>query len=354
MSHVDLYDLTKPQLARWLAEREVSTSHAARIWSYLYRELVDDVATMTDLPRAVRALLSREARLSTPVVACETAADGGDTQKLLLQLKDDRRIETVVMRPAGRATVCVSSQVGCPLGCVFCATGQMGFDRNLSAGEIVSQVVFAARAVRRTATSGGDLTSTALRNIVVMGMGEPLLNYDAVMTALEIVGDSGGLAVGFKQMTVSTVGVVPGIIRMANERRPYSLAVSMHAATQDERAMLVPAARTWTLDELMAACRYYTEKVGRRIFFEWTLIAGRNDSPEQAAALADLLEGVPAQVNLIPLNPTSGFAADPTAAAALDRFHAVLRDRGLPVSIRVRRGIDIAAGCGQLAVAERD
>jgi 23S rRNA (adenine2503-C2)-methyltransferase len=191
-----------------------------------------------------------------------------------------------------------------------------------------------------------------LRNLVLMGMGEPLHNYDAVVQALDILRDEAGLAIGAERITVSTVGVVPGILRLAQERRPESLAVSLHAATQAERVALVPAARKWPLDELMAACRTYSETTGRRIFYEWTLIEGKNDSVAHARSVGALLQGLPAQVNLIPLNPTTGFDGAPTRSDAAKRFQKILGEEfKLPSTVRQRRGIDIAAGCGQLAVA---
>jgi 23S rRNA (adenine2503-C2)-methyltransferase len=184
-----------------------------------------------------------------------------------------------------------------------------------------------------------------------MGMGEPLHNYDAVMRAVDILRDPAGLALAAERITLSTVGVVPGILRLAREGRPLHLAVSLHAATQEGRAALIPGARRWPLDELMAACRTYSESTGRRIFYEWTLIAGRNDSPEEARELGRLLRGLPAQVNLIPLNPTGGYEGEPSRAEPVRRFQSVLREEfGLPCTVRQRRGIDIAAGCGQLAV----
>src|SRR4029453_2327392 len=195
--------------------------------------------------------------------------------------------------------------------------------------------------------SAGD-RQESLRNIVLMGMGEPLLNYDAVLNALDILCDPSGFSIGTKRITLSTVGVVPGIIRLADEARPFSLAVSLHAATQQERMALIPAARTWPLDVLMEACRYYTAKLDRKIFFEWTLIDGKDDSADQAQALAQLLRGIPAQLNIIPLNSPAEYSGAPGSSDALDRFRSVLDDHGLPVSIRQRRGIDIAAGCGQL------
>jgi 23S rRNA (adenine2503-C2)-methyltransferase len=238
------------------------------------------------------------------------------------------------------------------MGCVFCATGQMGYTRNLTAGEIVAQAVHVARTLRCAQDREKEVPPARLRNIVLMGMGEPLHNYDAVMRAIDILRDPNGLALAAERITLSTVGVVPGILRLADEKRPLHLAVSLHAATQPERAALVPVAKKWTLDQLMAACRTYSETTGRRIFYEWTLIEGKNDTPEHARAVGNLLRGLPAQVNLIPLNPTHGYNGAPTRTEAAKVFQRVLADEfSLPSTVRQRRGIDIAAGCGQLAVA---
>jgi 23S rRNA (adenine2503-C2)-methyltransferase len=232
------------------------------------------------------------------------------------------------------------------MGCVFCATGQMGYTRHLTAGEIVAQAVHVQRVLRAQ--------GQRLRNIVLMGMGEPLHNYDAVMKAVDILTDGTGLAVGAERITLSTVGVVPGILRLAREQKPFHLAVSLHAAPLAERAAIGPAARKWPLDELVAACRTYSATTGRRIFYEWTLIEGKNDSPAHARAVGRLLDGLPAQVNLIPLNPTQGYAGVPTRSEAARTFQGILIDEfGIPSTVRQRRGIDIGAGCGQLAVAEK-
>lgn len=352
MATVNLYDLTRRELDSLVVACEGRPVHATRVWRYLYRDYVTDVAAMREVPARVRQRLESQAAADVLGSAVETPSDDGLTRKFLLELGDGRRIETVMMRFRGRSTACLSSQVGCALGCVFCATGQMGFSRNLSTGEIVAQAVHVARALRDESRHGTTVADDKpLGNVVLMGMGEPLLNYDAVMNAIDILCDSAGLAIGSKQLTLSTVGVVPGIVRLADQRCPCSLAVSLHAVTQDERAALVPAARTWPLDALRDACRYYTSRLERRIFFEWTLIEGRNDSPEHARALARFVRGIPAQINLIPLNPTIGYAGAPGHPEAVRRFQSILREAGLPVSVRQRRGIDIAAGCGQLAAA---
>lgn len=355
-----LLNYARASLADLLAERGFARTHALRLWGYLYVDLETDFVAMTDLPRALREWLAAEATLVEPKPAAVTESDGGTTAKYLFALDDVSRVETVLMRYAKRATACLSTQAGCAMGCVFCATGQAGFTRNLSAAEIVGQALYVERALRRDTDSlsgSGCAAGSAARrrsllgNLVLMGMGEPLANYDAVMTAIEIVGDPAGLAIGAKQTTVSTVGVVPGIVRLADERRKCSLAVSLHAATQDERAAIVPAARAWPLDALMDACRYYATKLRRRIFFEWTLIAGKNDGPDQARQLAELLAGIPAQVNLIPLNTTPGYDGAASSDDAARRFQTRLREAGLPATIRARRGVEAASGCGQLAAS---
>jgi 23S rRNA (adenine2503-C2)-methyltransferase len=353
-----LYDLTRAELDARMNARGFSPVHAARLWRYLYWECVDSLDAMTALPARVRAWLAAEHTLGTLPVAREQRSSDGFTRKFLLGLDDGRAIETVLMRftglsprsgaKTGRVTACVSSQAGCAMGCVFCATGQLGFQRHLSTAEIVAQAVHVNRLLR--AAPGPDAAHHRLRNVVLMGMGEPLHNYDATMKAVDILRDPSGLALGAEHITVSTVGVVPGILRLAAERRPVHLAVSLHAADQDERAALVPIAKKWPLDRLIEACRAYSARTGRRIFYEWTLIEGKNDAPDQARAVGRLLQGLPAQVNLIPLNPTVGYAGQPTRGEAARRFQKILAEEfRLPSTIRQRRGIDIAAGCGQLA-----
>ena len=368
-----LLGLTRAELIARSVGWGFSAIHAASLWNELYlqgRRARAEITPHDRLPARYLERVFNECDLGSPPVAKETRSADGFTRKYLLALHDGHRIETVLMRYSGRVTACVSSQVGCAMGCVFCATGQMGYTRHLTAAEIVTQALHVDAVLRETASDSAaraDLAEPSLaepghasphhrherlRNIVFMGMGEPLHNYDAVMQAIDILRDPCGLALAAQKITVSTVGVVPGIRRLTAERRVVHLAVSLHGATQEERAALVPAARKWPLDELMDACREYTATLGRRIFFEWTLIEGKNDGPANAHAVGALLRGIPAQVNLIPLNPTIGYDGRPTHPAAARAFQEVLATYGIPCTVRQRRGIDIAAGCGQLASAE--
>jgi 23S rRNA (adenine2503-C2)-methyltransferase len=353
----DPYQFTYPEWESWLGERGVKTVHARTLWRTLYRDLrpLADPALFHSLPEhAARQLRQaweqvdghgRENEKEPWGPNLLTASTDGLTRKWAWRLPDGSVIESVLMGYEGHATrhtACLSTQVGCAMGCVFCATGQGGFTRHLSTGEIVGQVVRLQRTLREEGRPG-------LRNLVLMGMGEPLHNLDAVLRALDIVCDSRGLNLGPSRITISTVGVIPGIQRLAELRQPYNLAVSLHGATQQDRAALVPVAGKWPLDALMEACRAYTQKTRRHIFFEWTLIAGKNDDVAHARALASLLKDCPAHVNIIPLNPTAAFAGQPAESHAVHRFQQELRQAGIPSTVRQRRGIDVDAGCGQLA-----
>lgn len=333
-----IHDLSRGELASLLETWGFPAFHASRIWRSVYHGNSCSPAAIAEVPPRLRERLSDELDFSPLAESNQVGSSDSHAQKYLLRLSDGRQVETVRMRFPGRVTACLSSQAGCPLQCQFCATGQQGFDRNLSTGEIVSQAMHVVHTM-----------PDRLRNVVLMGMGEPLLNYRAVVKALDILRDSAGLAIAAKRITISTAGIVPSIVRLADEAQPYSLAVSLHAATQEERAGLMPIANAWPLDELMGACRYYVRTLGRRIFFEWTLIEGQNDSPQQACTLAELLAGLRAHVNLIPLNLTAGYQGRPSATDAMDRFQAILAERGIPSTVRQKRGLDIAAGCGQLA-----
>ena len=336
-----LTDLPFAAVERTLEAAGVRSVHASALWRAVYRKgLTLEAAAAEMSPPMQRWLAERgsELRLDRPNVDALTESADGLTKKFLLKLEDGETVETVLMAYPGRQTACVSTQAGCAMGCVFCATGQMGFSRHLRPGEIVAQVQRA-----KMHSAGGEL-----RNLVLMGMGEPLHNYDAVMTALEIIRDTRGLNIGPKRITISTVGVAPAIRRLADEGQPYHLAVSLHAANEVDRAKLVPAARRWPLSELIAACRHFCDHTGRKIFFEWTLIAGKNDSADHAHEIVQLLAGLHAHVNLIPLNPTEGYDGAAPAGSGAIAFQQVLSAAGIPSTVRQRRGIDVAAGCGQL------
>ncbi|HZE98983.1 MAG TPA: 23S rRNA (adenine(2503)-C(2))-methyltransferase RlmN [Planctomycetota bacterium] len=341
---LDLLDLTQAELAARLVAGGFKAAHARPLWRHLYRRLAVDPSTINEGPKALPAWLERETRVLLPDVAERLPSNDGHTVKYLLGLEDGQRIETVQMRFTGRHTACLSTQAGCAQGCVFCATGQGGLARNLKSSEIVAQVLHVVRALRE----GGEI----LRNIVLMGMGEPLHNYDAVMKAVDIVCDPEGLGMAPGRITLSTVGLVPGILRLADEGRKLSLAVSLHGTTDEERNSLVPAGRRWPLADLVAACRTYSRQLRRKVFFEWTLIDGVNDGPEHAGRLAALLAGIPSQVNVIPLNPTAGYDGRPCRSPRVRSFQEALLLAGIPCTVRQRRGIDIAAGCGQLRVRE--
>jgi len=341
-----IYDLSFTEIEAVFASTGVRGAHARALWRAVHREGIEDLRKCTEfsppLRRWVEEAVGRDVSGELPDVESESVSSDGLTRKHLLRLADGQTIESVLMGYPGRYTACVSTQAGCAMGCVFCATGQMGFARHLGVGEIVAQVLHCRRVLRAVGEPEG------LRNLVLMGMGEPLHNYDAVMGALEIITDRRGINMGPARITISTVGLVDGILRLADEKRPYGLAVSLHGATEAERAALVPVSRRWPLAELMEACRVYGRTTGRRIFFEWTLIAGRNDSAQTAERLAELLRGMDAHINLIPLNPTGSYEGIAATGESVRSFQRVLREAGYPVTIRQRRGIDVAAGCGQL------
>jgi 23S rRNA (adenine2503-C2)-methyltransferase len=291
---------------------------------------------MTNLPRSLRACLDAALPAALRLTA-ESASEGGQTVKWLWELWDGARVETVLMRYPGRATVCVSSQAGCAMGCSFCATGQAGFDRHLTSGEIIEQVM-----AGRWAAAPGRLS-----NVVFMGMGEPLANYDRVWAAIVCLHDHVGLSA--RHLTVSTVGVVPGIRRLAHEALPVNLAVSLHAANDALRNQLVPLNRRYPLAVLMEACRQYRVAKGRRLSFEWALIGGVNDRLTDAVELAGLARPLAAHVNLIPLNPTPGYPVRGTGPAGVRAFRDQLLALGVNTTVRRNRGTDINAACGQLA-----
>ena len=337
------YDLDRAALAALLQDLGEPSYRAGQVWDGLYRRLAEP-DELTELPKGVRGALALDDRLAPGLeLAHRSTADRGNTVKWLWGLAGGARIETVLMHYPGRSTVCVSTQAGCAMACGFCATGQAGFERHLSSGEIVEQVI---RAGREAAGAGRRVS-----RVVFMGMGEPLANYDAVMTSVTRLHDDVGLSA--RHLTLSTVGIAPGIRRLAGEALPVNLAVSLHAANDALRDELVPINRRYPLAELVDACQTYLAAKGRRLSFEWALISGVNDRAGDAAELAGLARTLGAHVNLIPLNPTPGFGVPGTPPSGVRVFRDRLVGMKVNVTVRQTRGTSIDAACGQLAARTR-
>jgi 23S rRNA (adenine2503-C2)-methyltransferase len=336
----DLAELDVPELEAALEARGVERFHARQLYRWIYRRGVTDFDRMTDLSRSLRERLAAEFTLTTPtVVGDDRSIDA--TRKLVLRLADGRRIESVFIPDTPSMTFCISTQVGCAMACGFCLTGKMGLVRNLTAGEIAGQVRVLSHAT-------GMLDHPF--NIVLMGMGEPLHNYDNTMKALRMLHGEHGLAVSPRRVTLSTVGIVPGLERLAREPLMPNLAVSLHATTDEQRTELVPPNRKYPLAAILDACRRFPLRKRSRITFEYVMLDGVNDTPEDARRLAKLLAGIKSKVNLIPLNPAPGIPYDRPSDERVDRFAQILADRHITVSVRKSRGRDIRAACGQLIV----
>ena len=336
-----IFDFSLPQLADILTSWGEPEYRARQLWSGLYQHLWDKPHLFTHLPLPFRSRLADEFTFSSLTPVATRESQDGETLKTLFQLADGQAIEAVLMQYARRRTLCISSQVGCGMGCVFCATGQMGFRRNLSSGEIVEQVLFYARLLSQR--------NERVTNVVLMGMGEPFHNYEATLEAIDRLNHPQGFNLGARRFTISTVGLVPMIRRFTQERRQVNLAISLHAADDDLRSSLLPINKRYPLNELLEACREYTQRTHRRITFEWALIYDVNDTPQQAQKLAHILQGVLCHVNVIPLNPTHSYSGQATTRERAQTFKQILESHGIPCTIRIRRGIDIQAGCGQLA-----
>jgi 23S rRNA (adenine2503-C2)-methyltransferase len=336
-----IYDISQPALVEIITGWGEPAYRARQIWQGLYQNLWNDPGQFTSLSLPLRKRFGESFSFSNLKLESVLKSTDGQTEKSLFRLPDKQPIETVLMTYEQRRTLCISTQAGCAMGCVFCATGQMGFLRHLSPGEIVEQVLYYAR---NLAARGERVT-----NVVVMGMGEPFHNYEATLEAIDRLGDTEGYNLGARRFTISTVGLIPMIRRFAQERRQVGLAVSLHASQDELRSSMLPINRKYPVVELLEACRDYVEKTHRRITFEWALIRDVNDSPEQARMLAERLKGLLCHVNIIPLNPTEKFAGQATTQERARLFQAELESRGISCTIRLRRGIDIQAGCGQLA-----
>lgn len=360
-----IYDLDLPALGGLLQEWGEPAYRAKQIWQGLYQHLYESPEQFSVLPKSLREKMAERFVFSPFKVKTYLDSSDGHTRKTLFELADGNLIEAVLMRyekedstrdtshkaqGAGdshptarnrRHTLCISTQAGCAMGCVFCATGQMGFKRNLSSGEIVAQIMYYAQALKKK--------EAAVSNVVFMGMGEPFRNYENVMAAIDRLNDAEGFNFGARRFTISTVGIAPQIRRFADEMRQVNLAISLHAADDESRLALMPVNKKYDIQEVLEACRYYVEKTRRRVTFEWALISGVNDTPETAKKLAARLKGLLCHVNAIPLNPTKGYSGKGADRERANRFKETLEAAGIPCTIRMRRGVDIQAGCGQLA-----
>ena len=394
----NIYDLSPDRLTAVMTEWGEPAFRARQVLHWLYKELVISFDAMTNLPQALRTRLQEQYRIGSAELVAQKISTDGWTRKVLLKMKDGSTVESVLMLYYDRATVCVSSQVGCAMGCSFCATGQMGFTRNLSTGEILEQVLWFNRWLRehphratlapsekprytgqKQAQSIGAGTRHAVgandelnlwhtnadethdgaineintvTNIVFMGMGEPLVNYANLWSAIRMLNSPQGLGMGARRLTVSTVGVVSQIRRMAKEEIAVNLAVSLHAPNDELRSQLVPMNERFNVEELISACREYIDATKRRITFEYVLINGVNDGLHLARELAELLKGLLCHVNLIPLNPVPGTDMLATPREQVFAFQKIVQDAGIWTTVRIERGQDIAAACGQLKVEE--
>ncbi len=340
-----IYDLNYLELGKILNSWGEPTYRTDQIWSGIYQQFWENEDEFSTLPKSLRGKLFDHFSFRHLEPITTSNSIDGETQKTLFQLPDDHPVETVRMRYEKRRTLCVSTQSGCAMGCVFCATGQMGFYRNLSSGEIIEQVLYYARSLNKL--------DQQVTNIVFMGMGEPMHNYNNVIAAIDCLKDSRGMKLGARRFTISTVGLVPGIMRLSKDRRQENLALSLHAADNALRTSLLPINKKYPIEMLMSALHEYTSISRRRVTIEWALIRGENDTPEQAYQLASLLKGLLVHVNVIPLNPTQGFRREATTRKKSLEFKTILERNGIPCTVRLRRGIDIQAGCGQLAARSK-
>ena len=356
---LSIYDLSFEELRSSLEILGEPSYRAMQVWDGLYHQLWLSPDEFTSLPRSLRQILAGEygqrdneitynAYFNSLQPVRKITSSDGKTMKTLFSLQDGNQVEAVLMRYAKRRSLCISTQAGCAMGCVFCATGQMGFRRHLSSGEIIEQVLYYARHLR--------LDDEHVTNIVVMGMGEPFHNYDATMGAINRLNDPQGFNLGSRRFTISTVGLVPGIRRFTDEHSQVNLAISLHAAEDSLRSQLLPINLKYPLDMLFSACLDYVHATHRRISFEWALIEGVNDTPEQACLLIQRLKqfniagSILCHVNMILLNPTQKYEGHASAQHKALAFQKRLVQAGIPCTIRLRRGIEIQAGCGQLAV----
>lgn len=339
-----IYSLRLDEMKEWLTANGEKAFRAAQIYEWLYEKRVQTFEEMSNLPKALREKLQAEFALTTlSTIIKQESKDG--TIKFLFQLQDGYSIETVLMRHDYGNSICVTTQVGCRIGCTFCASTLGGLKRHLMAGEIVEQVVKVQQQL--------DESNERVSSIVIMGIGEPFDNYDAMMNFLKIMNDDKGLNIGARHITVSTSGIVPKIYEFADEGMQINFAVSLHAPNQEARQKLMPIAKAYKLDQLMEAVNYYTKKTGRRVTFEYGLMSGENDTEEVALELAKLIKNIKCHVNLIPINYVPERDYIRTSRSKIFAFEKTLKEQGINVTIRREQGADIAAACGQLRAQER-
>jgi len=356
---LNLYDLSPAALEELLRGWDEPAYRAKQIYRHLYVHRTNDPSAMTDLSKALRERLAAETSIGNLKQVKLLTGDDGMTRKVLWSLPDGSPLETVLMIYPDRATVCVSSQSGCPMQCVFCATGKLGFLHDCTPGEIIEQVLWAARELEqvvRASNLESKIENRKLTNIVFMGMGEPFNNYENWWASVERLHDPNGYKMGARNFTVSTVGLVPGILRLAEESLPINLAISLHTPDDELRSEMMPVNKRYPVADLIDATRVYTEKTRRRVSFEYVLLKEKNDFPEQALRLAQLLRPADespllCHVNLIPWNPVLGAPLSRSDRKRVLNFQAVLKEHGVPCTVRVERGVEIGAACGQLAGA---
>lgn len=330
-------DCTFEELVKFLNVHHIPTYRAKQIFGWIYQKNVDNWEEMSDLPKSLRQIFSEQNMQLNALSVESRLKDTDETEKFLFRLDDSEYIESVLLPESDRNTICFSTQVGCGMGCTFCATGKNGFRRNLSTAEIVDQTMQISR-----------LTGARITNLVAMGQGEPLLNYEALIKSLKIMNDSKGLGLGARRMTISTCGIIPGILKLTREGIQLNLAISLHAADNTLRDRLMPINRKYPLEPLIEACREYIEKTSRRITFEYTLIKDINDRDEDLKKLEKLLSGLLCHVNLIPFNPISNSEYTRSGLTRILHFENTLNQHGIETTVRKERGSELTAACGQL------
>jgi 23S rRNA (adenine2503-C2)-methyltransferase len=336
-----IYDLSAEDLTNYLHANQQPAFRTKQLLEGLYGKLYSDFLQFANIPNPLKLKLSEDLEINPLTLSRELISEDRQTEKALFELVDGSKIESVLMHYEERNSLCISTQVGCPMDCVFCATGQMGFKRNLSSGEILGQVIYYMRKLREQGES--------LTNVVYMGMGEPFLNYDNLIASLQHLNNPDMLNFGARRVTISTVGIIPKIDKFTELDSQVNLAVSLHAPTDEVRNTIVPANRLYPIKPLIAACRRYTDRTHRRLTFEYALIDSVNDSLEQADQLAYLLKGLLCHVNLIALNPSNEYPMSGSDKSQVYAFHEQLLQHGIQTTVRLRRGLEINAGCGQLA-----